>query len=240
MARKKKVAAKKKKKVSRTNPTEREDGKLDYGPYRCPEGWPKTVRQKKFAHNYALTWNKYQSAIDAGFAKSTANVQGRKLTNQLAPYIRHITKRNDKRLPITQENVREELAKLAHVNIADFLNDEGVPRPVKEIPRDLMAAVKKLKVTRDKDGNVTHEFELHDKNKALVDLGKSMGMFDQRLMMLAYHKHEHKKADLSSLSDDQLEDLQNRMIEYLTKEGGWSEDDLKREGVLIDGEFERH
>lgn len=239
MARKK-AAAKKKKKVSRTNPTETKDGKLDYGPYRCPEGWPKTIRQKKFAHNYARTWNKYQSAVDAGFSKSTAKVQGRKLTNLLAPYIQHLTKRNEKRFPINQETVREGLAQLAYVNIADLLDENGFPKPIKDLPRETTAAIKKLKVTKSQNGEITHEFELHDKNKALVDLGKTLGMFDQRLMMLAYHKHEHKKADLSALSSDQLEELQQKTIEYLTKEAGWSEDDLKREGVLIDGEYERH
>ena len=87
-----------------------------------------------------------------------------------------------KRTGISQDRVVEELAKIAFVNPADFLDMEngGV---LKSATREDTACISSVKIKEVEGDFYSKEKEigLYNKIKALELLGKHLGMFDDRL-----------------------------------------------------------
>jgi hypothetical protein len=79
-----------------------------------------------------------------------------------------------------------ELARLAFANMADFVDENGHPKPVHQLTRDQAAAIRKVSASTvrrpGKDGQaetVEHsaQLELADKRAALQLLGQHTGIF---------------------------------------------------------------
>ena len=85
---------------------------------------------------------------------------------------------------VSEENIQEELSRMGFANILNhFDQDTGAILAPHELPRDVAAAVKKLKVSQtEKDGEITTEAELEllDKKGALELLGRRFGMWDNK------------------------------------------------------------
>ena len=92
-----------------------------------------------------------------------------------------------KRTGINQDRVVEELAKLAFVNAADVIdvNTATVLKDAK--PEDLacIQSVKVKKTTKGKDTIEEREVRFYDKKDSLVQLGKHLGMFKDKLELEA-------------------------------------------------------
>lgn len=92
---------------------------------------------------------------------------------------------------VTVTRVIDELAKIGFANILDYarLTDDGEPfLDLSEVSREQAAAIASFTTEDFKDGRgddardvrkVT--FKLHDKRAALVDIGKHLGMFKDKL-----------------------------------------------------------
>lgn len=102
-----------------------------------------------------------------------------------------VTEKVVERAVISKEQVLEELAKIGFANMKDYsrITDDGEPFiDLSEMTRDQAAAVQQFSIEDYKEGRgkdardirkVT--FKLYDKRAALVDIGKHLGMFVEKV-----------------------------------------------------------
>lgn len=100
------------------------------------------------------------------------------------------TERVIQKLAISKETVLGELAKIAFANMADYMKvgPDGAPTlNFGELTRDQSAALIEITVEEFRDGRTDSrevrrvKFKLGDKRSALVDLGKHLGLFIERV-----------------------------------------------------------
>ena len=81
-----------------------------------------------------------------------------------------------------KEGIAQSLVDLARANLTDVIewDEQGnvKVKASKEIPDAVASAIKKVKVTRSKDGQPTLEIEMHDKVSVLRVLAKSAGLLE--------------------------------------------------------------
>ena len=155
-----------------------------------------TAKQKAFVQEYLIDLNATQAAIRAGYSTDTAKVIGSEnLTKpDIQEAIQEAMAAREKRTEITQEMVLRELAKIAGVDIKNYLSyrtektvvgtDEETGEPIVDYSH-----IVDLKDSEQVDGTLISEiqlqkgnlkFKLHDRVKALELLGKHLGMFVDR------------------------------------------------------------
>lgn len=151
-------------------------------------------KQARFAQEYLIDLNATQAAIRAGYSAKTAGQQGFDLLKNPeieAAVAKGIAERS-KRVEISADRVLQELAKIAFVDIrkavrwgrspVDEASKKASPNglgmypvelvPSDEIDDDTAAAVSEVSLTE-----TGIKIKLHDKRGALVDLGKHLGLF---------------------------------------------------------------
>tara|TARA_R110002020_G_scaffold14486_7_gene51425 strand:- start:121 stop:561 length:441 start_codon:yes stop_codon:yes gene_type:complete len=81
-----------------------------------------------------------------------------------------------------KEGIAQSLIDLARANLTDVItwNEKGEVKvkASEDIPPQVAAAIKKVKVTRSKDNEPTLEIEMHDKVSVLRVLAKSAGLLE--------------------------------------------------------------
>ena len=145
-----------------------------------------TAKQKRFCNEYLIDLNATQAAIRAGYSEVSARDIGCKnLTN---PYIKSYLEKKmanrEQRTEITQDMVLKELAKIGFANIDDYVTVENNDRnqkivkvkPTKDIPEDKIAAISSIK-----QGANGIEIKVHDKVRALENIGRHLGMFKDKI-----------------------------------------------------------
>lgn len=141
-----------------------------------------TPKQQRFCDEYLVDLNATQAALRAGYSKKTAYSIG--VENLRKPEIQaEIQKRQNRlrnKLEITQEKVLRELAAIAFANGSDFAKvvNDGLFASVKMIPTDELPPEKLPAIAGIKANQYGVEVKLHDKVKALEQLGKYLGLFD--------------------------------------------------------------
>lgn len=163
-----------------------------------------TAKQRAFVREYLIDLNATQAAIRAGYSESTARSTGAEnLTKPaVASAIEAAMKLRAERTDITADRVLKELAKIGFADIRKAVkwqtamiteedNPEGGDVAVlktivtntvqmvasEEIDDDTAAAI--AEVSQNATGGV--KIKLHDKRAALVDIGKHLGMFKERV-----------------------------------------------------------
>lgn len=157
-------------------------------------------KQLAFCREFVVDYNGRQSAIRAGYSPKTAQEQSSRLLSKVKVQ-QEISRRESliqNKVIITKDKVIRELAKLAFSDIADHLtiDEYGCVQAVAlaDLPVGASRAIKKVKERRiiktipgakDRpDGEQilesTFEYELHDKEAPLIQLGKELGMFRDR------------------------------------------------------------
>jgi len=109
--------------------------------------------------------------------------------------------RINKRLEVTQDRIRQELARIAFANIADFADWDGerlVVKPKESIDPLEWPVIQKLKQTK-----YGVELELHNKQPALEALARIEGMFKDNLAV----KGEGLLLRIAGLSESDLAEL---------------------------------
>jgi len=137
-----------------------------------------TGKQRVFVEEYLTCWNASEAARRAGYSETGAAVAGtRLLTNDKvsAEIARRVADKT-----MTANEVLTRLAEQARASVEDFLEiREGIRDPYISLHK--AAALGKLHLVKkfkyDRDGRP--EFELHDAQAALVQLGKALGIFDR-------------------------------------------------------------
>lgn len=145
-----------------------------------------TAKQKRFCNEYLIDLNATQAAIRAGYSVDSAKVIGcENLTKpNVAAYLEKRMSKREVRTEITQDKVLNELAKIGFANIEDYVEvdqdqyDDKIVRikSTKDIPEDKKAAISSIK-----QGANGIEVKLHDKVRALENLGRHLGMFKDKL-----------------------------------------------------------
>lgn len=162
-----------------------------------------TPKQQRFVEEYLVDLNATQAAIRAGYSADTAHSIGHENLNkpEIAAGVAEAQAKRSMRTNITQDQVLRELARIGFVDIRkvvtwtngaagfdeDMAEDTGEVRisvanfvslvPSDQIDAETAAAI--AEVSQTKDGAL--KVKLHDKRAALVDLGRHLGMFKDKV-----------------------------------------------------------
>lgn len=155
-------------------------------------------KQKLFVAEYLKDKNGKQAAIRAGYSRKTAEVQASRLLSvaKVKAAVDEALGKVHKKLDISAERIREELALIAFADMADYVKvgteGEVSIKPFSEMPEGASRAISKIKEVRrimnssEGDGKdlileARVEYGHHDKLRALEMLGKDIGMFKERV-----------------------------------------------------------
>ena len=144
-----------------------------------------TAKQKRFVEEYLVDLNATQAAIRAGYSPQTAYSIGSELLKK--PEIRARVDKamaaQSRRTGINADRVVRELARVALANADDIIDADSAT--IKGgVSRDDTAAIAsvRVKTVPTADGtSVEREIKLHDKLKALEQLGRHLGMFTDKV-----------------------------------------------------------
>lgn len=144
-----------------------------------------TAKQKLFCDEYLIDLNVTQAAIRSGYSNSYANKKAFLLLDkpEIKAYIDDRMKVREKRTEITQDKVLNELAKIAFANTTDYVEveDMGQYKRVNIKATKDMSADQVVAIAGIKQGANGIEIKLHDKVKALEDIGRHLGMFKDKV-----------------------------------------------------------
>ncbi|EIM25740.1 terminase small subunit [Microvirga lotononidis] len=157
-----------------------------------------TDKQKRFVEEYLIDLNATQAAVRAGYSEKTArSVGSENLTKpDIMAAIEEAQKARSERTGITADRVLTELAKIGFYDIrkavkwganpGDKTSENADPNglniyPVSLVPSeklddDTAAAVAEVSLTQ-----TGVKLKMHDKRAALVDIGRHLGMFKEKV-----------------------------------------------------------
>lgn len=198
-----------------------------------------TPKQARFVEEYLIDLNATQAAIRAGYSPPTAQEQSSRLLSNVivASAVAKAMEQRSARTEITQDMVLRELAKIgfsdirkavkwySQTNVAaidtdaeiEALAEEGALRfavanqvelvSSDEIDDDTAAAVSEVSMT-DRGGL---KVKFHDKQAALVNIGRHIGMFRDRVELTGKDGapiETRNKPDLSKLTKEEARNLE--------------------------------
>ncbi|NFA43945.1 terminase small subunit [Clostridium botulinum] len=158
-----------------------------------------TAKQKRFCNEYLIDLNATQAAIRAGYSVDSAKVIGcENLTKpNVKSYLDRRMAKREIRTEISQDKVLNELAKIGFANIDDYVvvdsssgYDKVIIKDTKSIPEDKISAISSIK-----QGANGIEVRLHDKVRALENIGRHLGMFKDKLEISGTNEIQIKLED---------------------------------------------
>lgn len=213
---------------------------------RNTQGWPRTKQQLDFALNVVqLAMKPHPAMLAAGYAKRTANQESHKLAAKLRPFLAFLQeKKNEqaaKHYEVTNTRILREMSAIGLQNVKDYITVvqiNNLPRligkPVNELTDQQALAVESWEVVemQGDDGPVMdYQYVLHNKMQGLVNLGRHLGMFSEKLMLdLNMRQAQSESIDFSAMPQDELE----LVIKTLTEI-----QDNARKARAIEGESHR-
>lgn len=155
-----------------------------------------TKKQKLFVEEYLIDLNATQAAIRAGYSSETAYSIGSE--NLKKPEIRaRIDKamaERSKRTGINQDRVLQELAKIGFANIRDVV-DPDTAKVLPQAKEEDLACIQSIKVKPNEWGT-EREVKMYDKKAALVDIGRHLGMFKDKVEVSGLEQEKTKLDDI--------------------------------------------
>lgn len=169
-----------------------------------------TPMQLLFIERYMECRSARRAAVEAGYsAVDTAGwrlLQSKKIVDEINRRKEEQRRRNE----LLEDEVLQEMSKIAFVDITDVVDFTGSRldvRDLSEIPEHVRPAIKKVVCTPGLHGDKV-TIELHDKMAALDKLGKYLSMWSDTLKVEGGDKplqHEHRVAP--SLLEDRIKAL---------------------------------
>ena len=140
-----------------------------------------TKKQKRFVEEYLIDLNATQAAIRAGYSPATAKEIGcENLTKpNISEAISKAMAERSRRTGINQDRVLQELARIGFAKITDVVDPETAKIRADASDDDL-ACIQSIKIKPSEFGT-EREVKLYDKKSALVDLGKHLGLFKDKV-----------------------------------------------------------
>lgn len=172
-----------------------------------------TAQQRKVCQLWVINFNLADAWLGAGYktkTRKTAEVNASRfmLSNAMAQkYIVKLLAKQTKRAEKSADDVVREMELLGFSNIQDFVGTSGkgefVFKDWSGISREKLAAVESVKVTRttrtSKEGEdyttTNISFKLHDKLKALEDLGKRHGLFADKHVLVDARRYSPEECE---------------------------------------------
>ncbi len=151
----------------------------------------KNPKHEKFAQELAMGKTADNAYVLAGFKEHRSNAARLSANEHIAARVEEILSKAAKKVGITIERVLDELAKLGFSNMLDYttVGSNGDPFvDLSQLSRDKASAIQEITVEDFTDGRGEDtrdvkriKFKLYDKRAALVDLGKHLGMFKEKV-----------------------------------------------------------
>lgn len=140
-----------------------------------------TKKQKRFVEEYLIDLNATQAAIRAGYSPHTAKDIGCEnlAKPNIAAAISQAMAERSKRTGINQDRVLQELARIGFAKITDIV-DPDTAKIRADASDDDLACIQSIKIKPSEFGT-EREVKLYDKKSALVDLGKHLGLFKDKM-----------------------------------------------------------
>ena len=188
-----------------------------------PDGFPLlTPREKRFVEEYLIDMNAHGASVRAGYTKKQKH-QGTVLMKR--PHIKmaisEAMKEREERTKITQDDVVQELARIAFFDIGNLYDDNNNFKGLNRLNKNQRKYVKVSKYpTQYGERTTVDAVDNRDKLKALELLGKHFGMFQDKL-----HVTNEQNIKLSV----EVDDLRQR---------GISKNDLLNLRSLLEGNCE--
>lgn len=155
-----------------------------------------TPKQERFCEEYLVDLNASAAARRAGYSKDTAAEQGTRLLSnvQVSERISAMRQERSERVQVDSDRVLRELCLLGFSNMMDYVtpqDDGSMVMDFSAITRDKAAAIQEFVVDEYMDGKGEDarpvkktKFKLADKKSALVEIGRHLGMFDDKLRLM--------------------------------------------------------
>lgn len=149
---------------------------------------------------FELTFNQTKAAIAAGYSKKSARNQAYRLMKN--DDIRAAIDVRMAELTMGKNEVLARLADHARGDMREFISQS--PRALSRHPNGNLIRKFKRTITTDKDGNKDEkiELELYDAQAALVQLGKHLGLFSDKLDLTSGGEPIKPVVFLPQVSDD--------------------------------------
>lgn len=140
-----------------------------------------TKKQKRFVEEYLIDLNATQAAIRAGYSPKTAKDIGcENLTKpNISDAIDKAMAERSRRTGINQDRILLELARIGLAKITDVV-DPDTGKILPDASEDDLACIQSIKIKPNEFGT-EREVKLYDKKSALVDLGKHLGLFKDKI-----------------------------------------------------------
>lgn len=154
-----------------------------------------TKKQKVFVEEYLIDLNATQAAIRAGYSPDTAQEQSSRLLSNVmvkAAVDKAMAERS-RRTGVNADRVLLELAKIGFANITDVV-DVDTAKVREDAKEEDLACIQSIKIKPTEYGT-EREIKMYDKKAALVDIGKHLGMFKDKLELSGSLDAEKTKLD---------------------------------------------
>lgn len=203
-----------------------------------PGRMPRNERQQNFLIAFAKCGDQAAAAASVGYSHAWARQRSGPLIKQYSDYVAWLQAARSQAIArefdVDQKMVLDEMVKIAFANEADYLvyyeKDEvdevthqrtgrKVPwcrrKHVHELTRDQLAAV--VVFRRGDKGAI--DWRWRDRDGKLFELGKHLGMFNEKLIHEHRHRHLHVQFDLSKAPMKELEALEGEFERLLGQDG---------------------
>jgi phage terminase small subunit len=144
-----------------------------------------TTKQQRFVEEYLIDLNATQAAIRAGYSKRSAEITGCKLLRvpKVASSIARAMEARSKRTKMDADEAFIEFARVARSDMLNYMSfgAKGVVlRDSSELTEDQARAISEVSETVNAQGVRQIKIKLHDKNRALENVAKHLGLFVNR------------------------------------------------------------
>jgi phage terminase small subunit len=175
-----------------------------------------------FCEEYLIDLNGRAAAVRAGYSEKTARVMAQQNLEHPAvvEHLNKLIKQRSERTQITADTVITETARLAFADLRKLFDENGGLLPVQQWPDDTAAAVASVEIDELFEGfgenriqvGHTKKVKLWDKPRSLEMLGKHLKLWVERMEHTGPNggpiQHREDGIDLSTLSDEELEQLE--------------------------------
>lgn len=139
-------------------------------------------RKREFAERWLVNGNNAsEAAVFVGYSSNGASVTGCKLLAD--PLVQSIVGPRKTAVleaaQLTTERWAKEMAAIGFLDPGRMYGEDGKILPLHKMPEDVRRALARVETETDKDGNVHTRAVPHDKNTALANIGRHLGVFDK-------------------------------------------------------------
>lgn len=199
---------------------------------------PRREKQRAFLIEFAKSGDQQAAGRATGYSETWAKARAGNLIRQYQDFVTWLQASRAQALVteinVDQKMVLDEMVRIAFANEYDYLvfyekeeRDEKTHKPsgrmvpwarrkyVHELTREQLTAV--IVFNRGDNGGI--DWRWRDRDGKLFDLGKHLGMFNEKIIMEHRHRHLHAHFDLSKVPMKDLETLENQFEQLLQDDG---------------------